>query len=108
MVLFDNGNVRNHADPTANSRGQVLKLDEQAMTAKLTLNADLGHFSVALGAAQRAPNNRYYFDSSYLADGTYALEVTSSGEVVYALHGSDPEYRSFRMPNLYSPPHGTH
>jgi arylsulfate sulfotransferase len=108
IALFDNGNGRNLADPSANSRGQVLKLDEQAKTANLTLNADLGHFSVALGAAQRLPNGNYHFDNGYLVDGTYTLEVTPTGQIVYSMNGSSPEYRSFRMPDLYSPPFGTH
>lgn len=32
LGLFDNGNLRNAADSSANSRGQVLKLDEVSRT----------------------------------------------------------------------------
>jgi arylsulfate sulfotransferase len=108
LPLFDNGNVRNLADPTQNSRGQVLTINEQAKTADLILNVDLGAFSVALGAAQRLPNNDYHFDLGYLADGTYSVEVSGAGKTVYSLHAQAPEYRSFRMPDLYNPPYGTH
>jgi arylsulfate sulfotransferase len=108
MTLLDNGNTRNLADPTANSRGQVLQLDQQAMTAKLILNVDLGGFGVALGAAQHLYNQNYYFDSSFRSGtSTYNFEVTPSGTIVYSVSASAPEYRSFRLPDLYNPPFGT-
>jgi hypothetical protein len=108
MTLFDNGNVRNLADPTQNSRGQVLTVNEQTKIANLDLNVDLGAFSVALGAAQKLPNGDFHFDLGYLADGTYAVEVSAAGQTVYSLHALAPEYRSFRMPDLYNPPYDTH
>jgi arylsulfate sulfotransferase len=108
LPLFDNSNVRNLADPTQNSRGQVLTINEQTKQVDLTLNVDLGAFSVALGAAQKLPNGDFHFDLGYLADGTYAVEVSPAGKVIYSLHALAPEYRSFRMPDLYHPPYGTH
>jgi hypothetical protein len=54
IILFDNGNTRRAVDPNAHCCGQVWKLDEQNMTATLVLNADLGNYSDALGAAQPA------------------------------------------------------
>ena len=104
LELFDNGNLRNLFDPTANSRGQVLDIDEQNRIANLIVNIDMGQFSFALGAAQRLPNGNYHFDVGYLLDGTsIAMEVDPSGNTVYALHADAPEYRSFRMPDLYTP-----
>ncbi len=41
LTLFDNGNVRNLADPSQDSRGQVLTIDEGAKQATLILNVDL-------------------------------------------------------------------
>jgi arylsulfate sulfotransferase len=109
LVLYDNGNTRYFADPTQHSRGQVLVIDQQNMTASLTLNYDVGQYSVALGAAQKLANGDYHFDSSYVANGlTYALEVTPDGKGVFSLNPQAPEYRSFRMPDLYNPPYGTH
>jgi hypothetical protein len=109
LQLFDNSNVRNFLDPTANSRGQVLSIDTQAMTANLILNYDMGQFSVALGAAQRLSNGDFHFDSSYVADGdTFAIEVTPAGNKVFSLNPQAPEYRSFRMPDLYNPPFTAH
>jgi arylsulfate sulfotransferase len=108
ITLFDNGNVRNLADPSQNSRGQVLEINEQNMTVNLTLNVDLGNFSVALGSAQRLSNNNFHFDIGYLSDGAYSTEISPGGDTVYSLHSAAPEYRSFRMSDLYSPPYGTH
>ena len=63
LLLFDNGNTRRAGDPSAHSRGQVWKLDEDAMTATLVFNVDLGNYSPELGAAERMPNGNYVFDS---------------------------------------------
>ncbi len=104
IMLFDNGNARNLADPTANSRGQMIRLDEQNRTATVVLNADLGQYSFALGAAQKLPNGDFHFDIGYLADGSsYSVEIDPSGNTVYALHVATPVYRSFRMRDLYTP-----
>jgi arylsulfate sulfotransferase len=104
LTLFDNGNLRNFLDPTANSRGQVIQLDEQNRIANLIVNIDMGQFSFALGAAQKLPNGDYHFDVGYLLDGTsIAVEVDPSGNTVYALQAGAPEYRSFRMRDLYTP-----
>ena len=104
ITLFDDGNGRNVLDPTANSRGQVIQLDEQNLIANLILNADLGQYSFALGAAQKLPNGNYHFDNGYLSDATaMSVEVDPSGNMVYALHSAAPEYRSFRMADIYTP-----
>ena len=108
LLLFDNGNLRNQADPTQNSRGQVLTINEQARTATLILNADMGSFSVALGAAQMLPNGDFHFDNGYLSDGAYANEFTPAGKLVYSLHAQAPEYRSFRLTDLYTSPYTVH
>ena len=63
LVLFDNGNTRQAGDPDAHSRGQVWTLDENAMTATLVVNLDLGNYSGELGTAERMPNGNYVFDS---------------------------------------------
>ncbi len=106
ITVFDDGNTRQFLNPDANSRGQVLQLDEQAFTATLLLNADLGVFSTALGAAQKLSSGNYFFDAGILADESALLvEVDPSGSPVYSLQSSGPEYRSFRMRDLYTPPY---
>jgi hypothetical protein len=103
LTLFDNGNVRHDADPKANSRGQVIRLDEKSPVAPLLLNLDLGQYSFALGAAQTLRNGNYHFSNGFLPDAsTVAIEVDPAGKPVYALQTCGPEYRSFRMRDMYS------
>ncbi len=106
ITVFDNGNTRQYYDPNATSRGQVIQLDEQNFTATLLLNADLGVFSVALGAAQWLSNGNYYFGAGDLPDSSSLIqELDSTGAPAYSLTVSAPEYRSFRMRDLYTPPY---
>lgn len=106
LVLFDNGNTRRASDPNANSRGQVWTLDEQTMTATLVVNADLGSYSGALGAAERLSNGNYSFTLG--ANGpeppippAHTVEVTPDGTKVFDLMVNKAEYRSYRMRTLY-------
>jgi len=106
MTVFDDGNVRQNANPNATSRGQVLQVNETNHTATLPLNADMGLYTFALGAAQMLPNGNYHFDVGFLSDGTSTnKEVDSTGKTVYELHVAAPEYRSFRMRDMYNGPY---
>lgn len=106
LIVFDNGNTRRASDPTADSRGQVWKLDEQTMTATLLFNVDMGSYSPMFGAAQRLSNGDYEFTSG--AQGTapklfgQTIEVRPDGSTAYVLESNKPEFRSFRIPTLYS------
>ena len=103
LSVFDNSNVRNSSNPNANSRGQVLRINEDSRQAELVMNADLGAYSFALGTAQRLPDGNYHFDAGWLGAGTARyLETDSSGRIVYAIDIGAPVYRSFRMPDLYT------
>jgi len=105
LIVFDDGDVRRASDPTADSRGQVWKIDEQTMTATLVFNADLGNYSDALGSAQRLSNGNYSFDSG--RQGTapnqiaQTIEVRPDGSKAYVLQLNKTEYRSFRIQTLY-------
>jgi hypothetical protein len=105
IILFDDGNTRRASDPTADSRGQVWKLDEQTMTATLVFNVDLGNYSGALGSAQRLSNGNYSFDSGYQGTAPnvfgQTIEVRPDGSKAYVLQVKGIEYRSFRMQTLY-------
>ncbi len=104
VMLFDNGNTRRASDPSAHSRGQVIRLDEVNRVATLVLNANLGTYSAALGSAQKLQNGDYHFLAGSEPDGTaMSMEVDPSGRPVYMLHGSAIEYRSHRMQDLYTP-----
>jgi hypothetical protein len=107
LILFDNGNTRRATDPTAHSRGQVWTLDEQTMTATLVVNADLGGYSGALGAAERLSNGDYSFTLGTngpvppARPPAHTVEVRPDGTKVYDLAANVPEYRTFRMRTLY-------
>jgi len=107
LTVFDNGNTRRAADPNAHSRGQALRLDEDNRVATLVLNADLGVYSLALGSAQRLPNGNYHFDAGWIPGNpnvARSAEVDASGDVLYNIQVATPEYRSFRVPDLYTTP----
>ena len=106
LILFDNGNTRRASDPNAHSRGQVWTLDEQTMTATLVVNADLGSYSSALGAAERLSNGNYSFTLGTngpepVGPPAHTVEVTANGTKIYDLMVNKPEYRSYRTRTLY-------
>jgi arylsulfate sulfotransferase len=106
LILFDNGNTRRASDPNAHSRGQVWTLDEQTMTATLVVNADLGSYSGALGAAERLSNGDYSFTLGTNGPEppkppAHTVEVSPDGAKVYDLMANTPEYRTFRVRTLY-------
>jgi hypothetical protein len=106
LILFDNGDTRQASDPSAHSRGQVWKLDEQTMTATLVFNVDLGSYSPMFGSAQRLSNGDYSFLSG--AQGTapklfgQTIEVRPDGSQAYVLGVNRGDYRSFRVQTLYA------
>jgi hypothetical protein len=106
LILFDNGNTRHASDPNAHSRGQVWTLDEQTMTATLVVNADLGSYAGALGAAERLSNGNYSFTLGTngpepIRAPAHAVEVSPDGAKVYDLSANAPEYRTYRVRTLY-------
>jgi len=109
LAVFDDGNLRQATNPLAHSRGQVIKLDEQNRIATLAVNADLGAYSFALGSAHRLPSGNYHFEVGWVIDPisgavtSQAVEVDPFGNMVYDIQAATPEYRSFRMTNLYIP-----
>jgi hypothetical protein len=105
LILFDNGNTRRASDPTADSRGQVWKIDEQTMTATLEFNVDMGSYSPMFGAAQRLSNGDYSFLSGAQGQAPklfgQSIEVRPDGSKAYVLQVNKGEYRSFRIQTLY-------
>src|SRR5207237_6365409 len=106
LILFDNGNTRRDSNPNAHSRGQVWTLDERTMTATLVVNADLGSYSGALGAAERLSNGNYSFTLGTngpepVGPPAHTVEVTADGTKIYDLMVNKPEYRSYRTRTLY-------
>ena len=107
LSLFDNGDTRRESFPNANSRGQLLELDEPNRTATLTVNIDLGVYGYALGSAQRLANGNYQFQPGIVNAAapqfSYDMEVTGAGTTAFEMQGP-PSYRDWRMRTLYDPP----
>lgn len=106
IILYDNGNTRCAFYPElCFSRGQVYQINEDVMTATLTLNADLQTYAFALGSAQTLSNGNYHFDSGIQtgdpANYSLAQEVLPDGSLIYEMYTEMPAYRSFRLSNLY-------
>ena len=95
LVLFDNGQRRvekekdkdgKEKDKEPNSRGQVWKIDERARTATLVVNADLGVYAPAMGAAHRLSNGNYHFTAGTSGKDenrrSKVIEVPPQGKIV--------------------------
>ena len=104
LTLFDDSNVRYAADSHAHSRGQALKVDEQNRMVTLTLNVDLGGFSFALGTAQQFDGGYYFGGGWFLpASNSMSLQTDGSGNPLYRLSNNQPEFRCYRLNDLYTP-----
>jgi arylsulfate sulfotransferase len=104
LTVFDNGNTRHANDDGTHSRGQIYRLNETNHTAELLFSAWMGGYSSSLGSAQKLHNGNYHFNIGSLPDRTArSMEFDISGLIVYSLQSNDPEYRTFRMIDLYSP-----
>jgi hypothetical protein len=112
LLVFDNGNTRiQNNGGQGTSRAQVWRIDENASTATLLLNADLKVNSAALGSVQLLANGNYHFDAGFItspsnpnARTTEALEVDPGGNIVWGMQINAQQYRSFRLNDLYTPP----
>ena len=109
LIVFDDGHQRKKKYPEANNRGQVWELDEENRTASLVLNADLGVYAIAVGSAQSLSDGGFSFESGFINPGPSAYsretEVTADGKIAYTQQVDGAlTYRSFRVPDLYTPP----
>jgi arylsulfate sulfotransferase len=103
ISVFDNGNSRVSALGGGNSRGQAIAVDEAAKTVSLSLNADVGTYSQALGTAQRLLSGNYEFLSGVITGGhAQASEFGSNASLVSLLDVRAIVYRAFRLRDLYS------
>jgi len=109
MTVFDDGNTRSkECAGTQNSRGMILFRDDTSRQVYMETVANLGAYSSALGSGQLlAPGdgNIYasYSNGDLAGPAAQATEVNLSGQIVYQLQMSSLSYRTYRMPNLYTP-----
>jgi hypothetical protein len=102
LTLFDNGNTRHSTDPSADSRGQVLSIDETALTVDIYANVDFPFYSSGYGTSQILDNGNYWWQAGAgpLPDNTRTFEYVPSGYSgipAYAIQFADTAYRSFRL-----------
>jgi len=105
LTLFDNGNTRHSTDKSATSRGQVLSLDEAAMTASLETNIVFPFYSSGYGTSQILDNGNYWWQagaaagkySDYPTQGLEYVPAGFGGIEAYAIEFADSAYRSFRL-----------
>lgn len=109
ISLLDDGHLRKQKYPQANNRAQVWQLDEKARTATPVINADMGLYSMAVGAVNKLKNGNMHGLAGLVNPGpalfSRSVEVSPEGKVVYALQMDGAlAYRSFRIVDLYTPP----
>ena len=104
LLLFDNGNTRRAGDPSAHSRGQVWRLDEDAMTATLVFNVDVGNYSARAGDRRADAERELRLRLGLPGRGAQfgqSIEVLPDGTKIYVQEVAARDYRSFRMSSLY-------
>ena len=111
LVLFDNGNTRVSAPPLGlgkgYSRGMALTVDEKNMQVTPILSASLGVYAAALGSAQLLSHGLYMFQAG--TPSAESIEILRNngeltGKQVLNVESPQVSYRSWQLPNLYSPP----
>jgi arylsulfate sulfotransferase len=107
VALFDNGNTRiTQNGGVGDSRGQLLKINQNSKTATLEYNFDLGVQSLALGTAQMlidgkgAPNGLHY-NAGFVGASGSTLSYYKTGTL--SITTGAPVYRAFQMHDLYTP-----
>ena len=109
LALFDNGNTR-IAQDGGHSRGMAFTVDETNFVVTTVVSADLGVVCNSQGSAQLLPNGDYLFQPGVINGGSMeSLEVTATAPnpAVFDMKTNVPSYRTFRMPDMYTPPYGT-
>jgi arylsulfate sulfotransferase len=107
LTLFDNGNTRIKQNPSENSRGQLLRINQNSLVATLVENLDTGVQSLALGTAQMLvdktgkPNGLHYEAGFVNSSTSQTMSFYPSGTLI--MTSSSSAYRSFQMHDMYSP-----
>ncbi len=107
IALFDNGNTRIKANG-GNSRGQLLNINQQTMTATLLYNLDTGVQSLALGTAQmlidaKGNPNGLHYEAGLANSGANQVALSFYRTGTLNLQSAGSAYRSFQMHDLYTP-----
>ena len=108
MTVFDDGNLRNaQCGGNQHSRGMLMLVSERNKTVSYVTAGDLGAYSSALGSADFLQTSGGLF-SSYgngfiSVSEAQSTELNLQGQIVYQIQGNSASYRTYRLPNLYTP-----
>ena len=108
VSLFDNGNTRINENPLENSRGQLLDLNENTLTATLVENFDMGVKSLALGSAQVLLNPQgnpigIHYEAGDANGGQSSNSVSFYRTGTLVMTSSTATYRTNQMRDMYTP-----
>lgn len=108
ISLFDNGNTRIAQNPTEDSRGQLLLLDDATMTATLEYNFDTGVQSLALGSAQVLLSAAgkpigIHYEAGDANQGTTSQSLSYYKTGTLNMTSGTATYRTAQMRDLYTP-----
>lgn len=105
LTLFDNNNPSTVTQqPGGTAHGQAWNLDLTNMVATPAVNIDLGVVSVAVGSAVLLSNGNYEWQAGFInTNEAQTFEFTPSGSLVYKQQSDALTYRSYRLPDLYTP-----
>ena len=105
LALFDNNNASTVTNqPGGTAHGQAWNLDLSNMVATPIENIDLGVVSQAVGSAALLSNGNYEWQAGFINNNeAQTFEFTPAGALVYKQQSDSLTYRSFRMPDLYTP-----
>ena len=105
LTLFDNNNASSVTQqPGGTAHGQAWSLNTSTMIATPVVNIDLGVVSQAVGSATLLSNGNYEWQAGFINfSQAQTFEFTPSGSLVYKQQSDALTYRSFRLPDLYTP-----
>ncbi len=104
LTLFDNNNPAspNH-QPGGAAHGQVWHLDPVGLVATPVVDIDLGVVSLSIGSATRLSNGDYEFEAGAVAGTSLTFEFNAQENPAYKEQTDSGIYRTFRVPDLYTP-----
>jgi arylsulfate sulfotransferase len=108
ISLFDNGNTRIKQNPTEDSRGQLLLVNENTLTATLKENFDTGVQSLALGSAQVLLNAAgkpigIHYEAGDANGGTTSQTLSYYKTGTLNMTSNTATYRTAQMRDMYTP-----
>jgi hypothetical protein len=84
----------------------VVQVDEKNIIVKLILYADLGAYFYGLCSGHQVGDGNFHFNLGILrgpgSPTARSVEVDKQGSILYQIESNTPEYRTFRLQDLYT------